>query len=210
MWQVDVEQTVWNFGVLEVSLEDKLTQYKVTKISYSLSPALIISFPPSLYPLSLSLLHSSIHDEFNSSLIGSVWLSTTAYALVHDLHTVCLRQSQLFFIIVVGIFYFRPSLKPGFRSKTWLCRKHVKWGESGQLQTVFSTLCRNAAAARMLLLSNQRFTRTCSWLCKSSLFLSVFLDSSSFVSTLWSFHWGLFSRSALQHVLMWMTTVGQI
>lgn len=136
-----MEQTIWNFGVLEFSLDEKLTQYKMTKISYSLCLScpdyIILTLSLSLLPLSPTLLHTW---WVNSSLIGSVWLSTTAHTLVHDLHTVCLLQSQLFFIIVVGKYYFRPSLKPGFSSKTWLCRKHVKWGESGQLQTVFSTL----------------------------------------------------------------------
>ncbi len=69
-WQVDGQ----NFGVLEFSLEDKRTQYKVTKISYSLSrPDYII--PILSYPFSLSLLHLHIPwVQFSSH-----WLSVTQH-----------------------------------------------------------------------------------------------------------------------------------
>lgn len=69
MWQVDMEQTIWNFGVLEFFLEDKLTQFKKTKISYSLSllPWLYHSHPlfipsPSLSYTPPYMMISTLHS----------------------------------------------------------------------------------------------------------------------------------------------------
>lgn len=57
-----MEQTIWNFGVLEFSLDEKLTQYKMTKISYSLCLScpdyIILTLSLSLLPLSPTLLHT--------------------------------------------------------------------------------------------------------------------------------------------------------
>lgn len=130
MWQVYVDQTM-SVSMLELSLDEKLTRYfKKKRLSFTLSllpwlyhshPLLYVIISPSLsytppYVISLTL----------SSLAQCDSAQQLTLVLVHDLHTVCVCLSQFFLIIMVGIQYFMPFLRPGIGWKTRLCRKHVE------------------------------------------------------------------------------------